>query len=343
MYEIKTALLLFLLFFSASASLVYLMYRSNLKHFFVDIPDKRKIHQLLIPRIGGFAFIISFFISLGVVAFFSRITDGNVLLYMRESAIFAPLVAGSAIIFFIGFLDDSTFINVGVGAKFSVQLLVALVSVYGYDMYIDTLYFLGSSLELGYLGPVISVLWIIGVTNSFNIIDGIDGLSASLSLLSICIASTILFFAGDPTILWVTIPVCAVIMGFLFHNYPPARIFAGDSGSLFFGFIAALYSIQVANMYHNGKGVETFAAFLVVGLPVLEVFVSMIRRFWYGLNENRGLKHSFKKVVSPDNLHMHHRLIFRGLTHEQALRFLVFLVFVFLQYPLFLYLAHLWE
>ncbi|MGM0461653.1 MAG: MraY family glycosyltransferase [Fibrobacterota bacterium] len=214
--------------------------------------------------------------------------------------------------------------DVNVAAKFIAQIGAAVVTVCFFDIYIEQIYFLGYTLDLSLTGKLITIIWIVGVTNSFNIIDGIDGLSASLSLLTLFIATFIIIITGDTSILYISLPLAGVILGFLYHNYPPAKIFAGDSGSLFFGYIAAVFSVKISGMEYNGHPVNTAAVLLVVGLPVIEVFISMVRRFWYGLNENRGIKNSIKKVVSPDNLHMHHRLIFRGLNHEQALRFLVF-------------------
>ncbi len=132
-----------------------------------------------------------------------------------------------------------------------------------------------------------------------------------------------MFISGNSEILFVVLPLIAIILGFLVHNYPPAKLFAGDTGSLFFGSLVAILSVKVAALGQE-RGVESLSAFYIAAFPVIEVWVSMLRRFVYGQRSSNNLKDSLKRMVTPDNLHMHHRLIFKGYTHEQALRFLVF-------------------
>ncbi|MGM0442770.1 MAG: glycosyltransferase family 4 protein [Fibrobacterota bacterium] len=320
-------LFLLLLFFIFSTVSVYILTRSSLHTYFIDTPDRRKMHQLLIPRMGGFAFILSFFASLGVVWLVSRLGSADIFYRMTVHSTSQSIIWGSLIIFSIGFLDDSTFLDVKVAAKFIAQLAAASLVVFLFDIYIDSLHIFGYTLELGFGGKILTLFWIVGVTNSFNIIDGIDGLSASLSLITLFISSVLFVTAGQGEMLWITIPVAGVISGFLLQNYPPAQVFAGDTGSLFFGFIAALLSVRISSLSFQGREMESFIIFTLVALPVVEVIISMVRRFWYGLNTGKGIKGSLKNVVSPDNLHMHHRLIYRGLNHEQALRFLIFFSF----------------
>lgn len=330
MNSMYTLFLLGTAFFLISALSEYLFVNSKLTARFVDIPDARKIHQLQIPRIGGFSFILAYFLTMG----------GCYLLGHGEGTLFYSLVEnphiqstamgillGGIVIFIIGFFDDSTFFEVNVPVKLGMQVLAAIVAVYICDIYIDTVYLFGIEFSLGGFGKVLSLIWMVGVINSFNIIDGIDGLSASLAILSLSISSIVFVLFGQGDMLFVTVPVIAVILGFLLHNYPPAKLFAGDSGSLFLGLVVAIISVKVGSLERDGHNVETLAVFFVVALPIVEVILSIIRRYWYAFTENKGILSSIKKVVSPDNLHMHHRLIFRGLDHEQALRFLTFFSF----------------
>jgi hypothetical protein len=110
-------------------------------------------------------------------------------------------------------------------------------------------------------------------------------------------------------------------LAFLKYNYSPAVIFAGDTGSLFFGTTAAILSVKLGTL--SGEGVETLSMFYIVALPVTEVFVSMIRRYAYGRDNNKSMREKIKMMMTPDNRHMHHRLINKGYTHERALFFLM--------------------
>jgi UDP-GlcNAc:undecaprenyl-phosphate/decaprenyl-phosphate GlcNAc-1-phosphate transferase len=307
------------LFFLVSTLFVYLSARSPLARYFLDEPDKRKMHTIQIPRIGGFAIILSYAAVLSLLAVVSPTLLDLVLLNDTGKAIgFAALL-----VFILGFFDDSTFVELTVAIKFGVQFVIALGVVYVFGISFEELYIFDHVLYLGEIGRALTVLWIVGVTNALNIIDGIDGLSASVTITSLAIAAVVLFISGNSEILFVVLPLIAIILGFLVHNYPPAKLFAGDTGSLFFGSLVAILSVKVAALGQE-RGVESLSAFYIAAFPVIEVWVSMLRRFVYGQRSSKNLKDSLKRMVTPDNLHMHHRLIFKGYTHEQALRFLVF-------------------
>lgn len=306
-------------FFILSVGFVYLVSISPLVPYFLDAPDKRKMHQLQIPRIGGFGMLLALGVGLGTLALLSPHTLQLVLLNNTGLAI----GYAATLVFILGFFDDSTFVELTVPIKFGVQFLIAIGVVYFFDISFEELYIFNNPIYLGEIGKLITVFWIVGVTNALNIIDGIDGLSASVTIASLTIASIVLFISGHTEILFIVLPLIAIILGFLVHNYPPARLFAGDTGSLFFGSMVAILSVKVAALGING--VESLSAFYIAAFPVIEVWVSIIRRFVYARRSSKGVKDSIKMVVSPDNLHMHHRLIFKGFSHEQALRFLVFL------------------
>ncbi len=262
--------------------------------------------------------LIAYGLSLGLVAIFSPEMLEKVLLNDTGLSIaFAALL-----VFVIGFFDDTTFVNVNVPVKFAFQFGIAIGVVYLFGISFQELYVFDHFVSLGEFGKILTIFWIVGVTNALNIIDGIDGLAGSVTISSLLIAAVVLFLSGNTDILFVVLPLIAVIGGFLVFNYPPAKLFAGDTGSLFFGSLVAILSVKVASLGSNG--VDSLAAFYIAAFPVLEVWVSMIRRFSYARRGNKNFKDSIKQVVSPDNLHMHHRLIFKGYSHEQALHFLIF-------------------
>lgn len=309
---------IFLLFFSVVFLVDLFLSKSSIRRHFIDIPDVRKIHQIQIPRVGGIGIIIGFF----TVFLFLVVLKSNSASYFIDTQFGQATLVGMAIVFLLGFFDDYAKITVSVKIKFAAQFLFAILTVYIFEIRIEYLQLFGNLYNLGVVGPILSVIWIVGVMNAFNIIDGIDGLSASITLITITIASLVLFLLGDTLILHITFPIFAIILGFLVLNYPPASLFAGDTGSLFFGSFAALLSLKIGT--YAQQGVESIVVLLIVALPVMEVFVSMFRRFYYGISENKNVTESLARMVQPDNLHMHHRLIFQGFTHEQALRFLIF-------------------
>jgi len=307
-----------LLFFALSALSIFFVLRTPLVTFFLDAPDRRKMHQLQIPRIGGFAILISYAVSLLILYFFSPDLFQKVLLNDTGSAI----AYAALLVFIVGFFDDTTFVNVTVPVKFAMQFGVAIGVVYIFDISFQEVFVFDYSINLGQFGKVATVFWIVGVTNALNIVDGIDGLAGSVTITSLLIAAAVVFISGNTDILFVVLPLIAVILGFLVFNYPPAKLFAGDTGSLFFGSLVAILSVKVASL--GSRGVDSLAAFYIAAFPVIEVWVSMVRRYSYARRDNQRFKDAIRKVVSPDNLHMHHRLIFKGYSHEQALHFLIF-------------------
>jgi hypothetical protein len=162
----------------------------------------------------------------------------------------------------------------------------------------------------------------------------------SLTLVTLAFATIIfLFIGGDAQFyMLITIPVMAMILAFLKYNYSPAVIFAGDSGSLFFGAIAAILSVKVGTFSYSG--VETLSVFYIVALPVIEVLISMIRRYAYGIDEHKSMKTKLKMMMMPDNRHMHHRLINKGYSHEKVLFFLITLSISFALCAILLFLAN---
>jgi len=308
-----------LLFFFFSFISLYLISGSRLVRFFSDLPDKRKINSISIPRIGGFCVIVGFFLTIIVLA----IVESSVLSFWLGDSVGKSIILAAAGILVIGFLDDTTFHEISAVQKFIVQFIIAAAIVFGFNLYIDQFNFLGRSYNLGIFGQILSVVWIVGVMNAFNIIDGIDGLMGSLTLVSLAFATMIFLFIGGGTYqnyILITIPVIAMVLAFLKYNYSPAVIFAGDSGSLFFGAVAAILSIKIGTLADNG--VETLSVFYIVALPVTEVFISIIRRYAYGNEEHKSMREKIKMTMMPDNRHMHHRLINKGYSHEKVLFFL---------------------
>lgn len=308
-----------LLFFFFPFISIYLLSSSGLARFFADVPDKRKVNSISIPRIGGFCVIIGFFLTVFVLL----ISKSTVFSFWLNDSVGQSIILSSVVIFIIGFLDDTTFFEITALQKLIIEFILAVIIVFGFNLYIGEFNFLGRLYNLGIFGQILTVIWIVGVINAFNIIDGIDGLMGSLTLVSLTFITAIFVFVDGgiyQQYMLITIPVISMLLAFLRYNYSPAVIFAGDSGSLFFGAIAAILSVKIGAM---GSGsVETIAVFYVVALPVVEVLISIIRRYAYGRDANKRFYERIKMTMQPDNRHMHHRLVNKGYSHEKVLFFL---------------------
>lgn len=271
----------------------------------VDVPkDSRRMHKKPIARMGGLAIISGFLISI----FFSVVTavfDGFGVLNIDEK--FISLLIGAFIIFVVAYIDDIH--PLGAKLKLLVQLIAAFVVViYGTRIGFVTDPFFsetGISEIPTYLSIILSVLWIVGITNAINLIDGLDGLAAGVASIS----SLSLFFVAaiversDTALLAAALAGAA--LGFLPYNFNPAKIFMGDTGSTFLGFVLAVISIQGA--------VKSAAAFaiavplLVLGLPLFDTLSTIFRRIITG-----------KSIMKADRGHLHHKLIDMGLSHKQS-------------------------
>ncbi|APH03564.1 glycosyltransferase family 4 protein [Bacillus weihaiensis] len=259
------------------------------KYGFVDKPDHRKVHQSLMPRLGGLAIVF------GVIAGF---------IYLKpQIPNIVPASIGALIILAIGILDDKYTLSAKV--KFIGQILAASIVVFsGIDIDFITFPF-GDRIELGTLGVILSILWIVGVTNAINLIDGLDGLAGGVS--AIAIGSILAMSVLNNQ--FVIVPLCIIligsIIGFLYFNFHPAKIFMGDTGALFLG-----YSIAVISMMGLFKSVTLFSLIIpiiILGIPIFDTFFAIVRRV---LNKQR--------ISAPDKSHLHHCLIAMGFSHRKT-------------------------
>lgn len=260
----------------------------------VDSPNARKIHTKVIPRLGGVAIFLGFIVALivGHFTYTGIFTSQNIV-----------MLSGGAIIIVLGMLDD--IFTVKAPVKLLVEIFVAcLVVFHGVRIdFIGNLF--GGHINLGALGPFLSILWILALINTMNLIDGLDGLAsgiAAISAVALFIISLILNQTNASPIL---IAIAGAALGFLRYNFNPASIFMGDTGSLFLGYILAVASIQ---------SVLKSALLISLALPLLSLFIPILDTF---LAIRRRLK---KKVhiFKADAEHIHHKLIKRGYTHKQT-------------------------
>jgi UDP-GlcNAc:undecaprenyl-phosphate GlcNAc-1-phosphate transferase len=286
----------------------------------IDQPNERKVHTTPMPRLGGLAIYISFLLSIGIILWLEPT------IHLTSS--FAPerwlmLVVSLVIVLCLGIWDDIR--SISVRNKIFVQLVAAtIVYLGGYRLSFITDPLGNGILDLGIFDYPATVLWIIGITNAFNLIDGLDGLASGVAVISALTIFGVSYIKYDVSTAIISLVFAGAVIGFLRYNFNPARIFLGDSGSLFLGFTIAVLSMQSST-----KGTTAFAILIPVitlGLPIMETLLSMVRRLLRGLLPSEKHVESFLKkldaVFLPDNRHIHHRLIQRGLSHRSAVLFL---------------------
>jgi UDP-GlcNAc:undecaprenyl-phosphate GlcNAc-1-phosphate transferase len=260
-------------------------------------PNHRTVHNRIVPKLGGIAIYLGFLISL-LGAFYlyygtlSEVSD-HVL----------GLIIGATLILFLGIYDDIWGANCY--QKLTVQSVAALIAIYyGYGISSISLPF-GATINLGMWGIPLTILWITGISNAINLIDGLDGLAAGISLGVVFTFFLISLLFGDIQTIFSTAILIGVISGFLVYNFNPAKIFMGDSGSLLIGFILACFAINGTNV--SSSAVKILIPVVALGVPIIDTLLAILRRL-------RKHVHPFK----ADKEHIHHRLLFVGFSQRKA-------------------------
>ena len=281
--------------------------------------DGRHIHQAPLPRLGGVAIFMAFSVSLGVwlalSLIFPRLLEG------LAPATLLRIYVPACLIFALGIYDDLR--GAGPYLKFSVQAIAAALLFAGGMRVLDLPLIFGSHSLPWFVGLPLTVLWVVAVTNAFNLIDGLDGLAAGSALFS-----TLVFFVVslvDHSWLGslMSVTLAGAILGFLRFNFNPATIFLGDSGSLFIGFVLSALALAGA------QKAPTFVAVAIpvvsFGLPILETSLSIVRRLISG-----------RPIFTADREHIHHKLLQMGFSHRQVVVVLYAVSAVFAMLSLFL-------
>ncbi len=290
---------MYLIIFIAAAATTLLLTpfvrRAALRLGVVDRPGERKIHSSSMPLLGGLAVAAGFAAGCAIAFAFAGPREFN--------SPFLGLIAGAGIMLVLGIYDDR--FGADAKLKLSVQTLAAtLVVASGSRIGILTNPF-GGHWDLGAFSVPISILWIVGVTNALNLVDGLDGLAAGIG----AIVSLTLFAVAIPDPVSF-VPVAAIALagsclGFLRYNFPPARIFLGDTGSLPLGFVIAVIGMQ--GFLKGATALTLLVPLIAIGLPVIDTCLAILRR-------STRRTHLFK----ADREHLHHRLLKIGLSHRQA-------------------------
>jgi len=288
--------LLYIAAFACAFSICLLMTpfakRTSIKLGAIDYPKKRGLHKEPIPRMGGLAIVLGFVITMLILMPFKE---------ELRTLQFAGFIGGAFIIVLLGMIDD--IYNLGARIKFAVQLFAALIVV-----------FTGTTIDLvtwpipAYLDNFsipFTIIWIIGVTNAVNIIDGVDGLAAGVS--SICAATIMVLciLTGSPLAVALMAALAGSCLGFLPRNFNPAEIIMGDTGATFLGYVLAVSSIL--GVFKSYALLAVLIAVLCLALPIIDTAFAMLRRAING-----------KPIMGADRGHLHHRLIDRGYNQKQT-------------------------
>ena len=254
-----------------------------------DKPNDRKIHPEPIPSMGGVAIYLSFVLA--------------ILFMTNVDRIFQGILCGGTIIVVLGILDDMRGINPYV--KLGGQVVAASVTVaFGTSIEFITNPF-GGLIFFGYLSIPVTILWIVGIINAVNLIDGMDGLAAGVSSISATTLFIVALITGEWVSAFLAVALVGSALGFLKYNFNPAKIFMGDTGSMFLGYVLAAAS--VVGVLKSATTVALAVPILALGIPIYDTSSAILRRV-------KQKKHIF----SADNGHLHHRLLMSGLSQKHT-------------------------
>lgn len=266
----------------------------------LDHPGTRKIHHRPIPLLGGLAIALAMWLPIAALWLYDNRVAA--LLRLREASVLQILLSGLAMLL-LGLYDDLKGLNAR--KKFMAQLPVAIVLVLaGVGFQSVTIPSLGT-VSLGWAGPLLTVLWLIGITNAINLVDGIDGLACGVSFFAAATIAIISIYNDHAVGAVIMTALAGACLGFLPYNFNPARIFLGDTGSLFLGMTLAVSALLTSQK--GTLATSLLIPVLVLGFPIIDTLLAMIRRAVRG-----------KSMFSGDAGHIHHRLLARGLNHRQA-------------------------
>jgi UDP-GlcNAc:undecaprenyl-phosphate GlcNAc-1-phosphate transferase len=275
--------------FIVSYILTPYMARVGKKQNMVDIPGHRKIHEEAIPNLGGIVIFFGFLLSL--------------LFVIQIEGQFRALLIGGVIILLLGVVDDIA--NLSPKHKFLIQMIPALiVIIYNSDLINNFIVNQLKSFDLlGYLLYPILIFWIVGVTNSINIIDGLDGLACGVSFIALIAFLILGLIHNLEALSLMSIALAGSMLAFLRFNFYPAKMFLGDSGSTFAGFMLA--SVGALWVLNSENAFFIFIPIIILALPIFDTLFAIWRRY-------RG----HHPIFQADKGHLHHRLLARGISHK---------------------------
>lgn len=309
----KTYFALFLVATFASLIITPLIRRLCTRFKLLDIPlEGRGIHSKGVPRLGGVAIYLSCLIALSILA----LAENNLTLALRaHTSDFFIVLVPATLVLILGVYDDLRGTNAFV--KFlGLGLIAALFYAMGGRIETFPIPFVGIIQLPSIIGFLITVFWLVGIANAFNLIDGMDGLASGAALFSSMVILVISLATEHPLTIVVALVLCGALTGFLRYNFNPASIFMGDSGALFVGFLLA--ALSVVGVQKATTAVAVITPILAFGLPVVDTGVTMARRIISG-----------RPIFQGDGEHIHHMLLARGWSQRRVVLILYAVCAVF--------------
>ena len=290
---------IFLLSLGATLIITPVIREIALRRGWVDAPSDRKVHVAAIPRLGGVAIYIGFLLALLLLWFFPN----NVIQRIYEEPLLIWVALGSVPVFLMGVWDDFKHLNPFL--KLAVQVAAASITYSGGIQINELATPWGTVYVLGILSFPITIFWFILVINALNLIDGLDGLAAGVSLFATLSLLMVSLLNGNIAVSFGLAALAGACLGFLRYNFNPASIFMGDGGSYFLGYMLA--SLGILGSMKSQTAVAILIPIIALGVPLMDTLLAPVRRFIIG-----------KGLFQPDKSHFHHRLLKRGFSHRKA-------------------------
>jgi UDP-GlcNAc:undecaprenyl-phosphate GlcNAc-1-phosphate transferase len=273
-----------------------------LRRGLVSVPGGRHVHATATPRLGGVAIFLGIVVPLLVLLPLSSSAMGQVL--RDESTRLLGMLAGATVIFAVGFVDD--LIGIRAVYKLAAQILVAAFAyAIGFRISVLAVPLVGG-VPTGVLDAPLTILWIVGTINAINLIDGLDGLAGGIVFLAGLTNVVVALVTHSYLTAVVMTAMTGALVGFLYHNFNPARIFMGDGGSYLLGYVFSV-TVLTGSTQKTSAAVSLVVPVLALGVPIFDTFFSILRR---------ALER--RPVFSADRGHIHHRLLDMGLTTRRA-------------------------
>lgn len=266
----------------------------------MDVPkDTRRMHDHPIPRFGGLGIYIAMLVSILVCVPRTEGTLGTIQV--------RGFLAGATIIVIVGLIDDLK--GLKAWQKLIGQIIAAIVPCYfSVRIFAISNIFTGGYIEFpSIISIALTILWVVGITNTINLIDGLDGLAAGVSIISCFAVAYTSFLAGRPETCELVLAIAGAAVGFLFYNFHPAKIFMGDTGSMLLGYCLATMSLIGVS---STKGTVLFVSFIpiiILALPIFDTSFAIIRRVA-----------NHKPIMMADKGHLHHRIMALGIGQRRA-------------------------
>lgn len=267
----------------------------------IDVPeDNRRVHKKPVPRLGGLAIYVAFVATSVLIVLLDKSFQSII---GRD---FIGIFLGATMIVAIGILDDTK--QISAKLKLTVQVLAAVVAIY-FGVRIEFISNVfgksAGTTGLGMFSIPLTLFWIVGITNTVNLIDGLDGLAAGVAAIASVSLGVVAYLNGMYPVALLLFILAGAALGFLPYNFNPAKIFMGDTGSLLIGFLLATISIE--GVIKTATTIAVAIPVLALGVPIFDTAFAILRRV---INK--------RPIMEADKSHLHHRLLARGLTQKQT-------------------------